>query len=1193
MGGFMWTTRSLRISRAAATSASKQGIKVAPKIIRRWIARSENARLLSVGTEAAILDAAERLAYVMPGSDVQERRENAQKLLPIIMYETLRASNPSEAVALSSALQHARLEDEGKKTRASIEVSRSILERRLDANDEFDTSTSTLSTWRREEAAALRERWPSITTVVREISQRKYDRGDLLAQWALHKPAWYADAPASAYAWLGALANDYDQHEAALSFYDSALSAGIFPRGYWQAIYSFALGHIDEKRTKEYALQATESHPLLHCVKSIHRQEMDSALEHLGRWQPERASDSVLKQILEARLLHASGQTARAISVAIACAEEWQEAGPNILAAELLLQRATHGETEHKLADAQTARSHAMTAVHARRSWFGDSVEPLVLAITCTLVTGAKTQAWSLCQEIPQGEALPSELSDPRLKEQAALTAAVNGLHTTAQGLLTDVEDQFARAHIEAILLEASSQSSSDSGRLQSLWRSAWSLAETDGQRLTAAMGMAENGDELPDLTALMEVAPKIIEEIQLVSRVLRSPGDNLAILKANALKSRILVIKLAERYAAEGDDVAAAHALKSGARHWNDPNIMSMAAYRYAEAGALEEAREAARSALSLGTPSWVGAKHMHALLVEVEFNDGETDKAVEAARSLLSLDPHDDNARWALVKTLFLRGQVTEAWSALSYHGSPLLPRDRDEAKTWLWLGSHYSEDQKFIGIAISLMRDWRDDEEMLGVFIATLNFGLSSDRISLTSEEQAEIATMTQDYLDRFPDSEVLRTVDSGPEDDPLVNVAPLLQASYERVREFKDIQQAVIEGKFPLGMLAVPTGKSLTELSLRSIAHRVFAIDPTTLQDEIEAVDKGQSVAVMIDPTAVLTLAVLSPVGVERLIGGVSSLVTTDQLFRDALQAQESVGISAELTLGWDEEAGKPKVHVEPPGEGALRAQRADRIVEIMKDMIRTPRRELKRMPELRHQNIAWLTGLDYAIEHEMVYWSDDRAMRNLARDRGVSSFGTYALLGYLRQTSAITQDEHTVLCAELLRHNYFDFPFSTPIFEATAISDGWRARGAAQALTFPSSWARPHETVAFALKAISHVADNPEEVANWIAATSMGLIRATNDDSAGSKNLEILLRQLVAQEWFGRDILPHVLTGIRAGVAERDGIADPLEAVFSGLYHGLVRRNGYQLPTAALMSLFSSAEENDKAVIARIILTARD
>ncbi|MBM9437187.1 PIN domain-containing protein [Actinacidiphila bryophytorum] len=1166
---------------------------VSAKTIRQWINRRDNAHLLSLGTEKSLLDAADRLAYIAPGNDATERKENALKLLSIIIYEVIRASSPGDAIALSTALQQARIGDEGERTRASIESARSSLESRFNANDDFDNSTRTLNNWRREEAVTLRDAWPSIATVVREVTQRKFDRGELLAQWASHQPAWYAGAPAAVHGWLGRLAADYDEHEAAFSFYESAISNGIYPRGYWQAIASFALGGLDEQRAKDYALQTSENHPLLDALKAAHQEEWATALNYLDRWQPEKLANQAIKRTFEARLLHAAGQNTRAINVAIACAKEYETAGSNILAAELLLMRATQGETEHNLADSQSARSHAMLAVHARRSWFGDSVEPLVLAIKSALAAGAGTQAWSLCQATPQGEAWQHELDDQRLKEQAALTAAVNGLYATAQTLLEDVDNEFSRVHIEALIMEGSSSRSENIAEVQAQWRSAWSLAQSDGQRITAAMGIAESGGELPDLTELMKVAPKVIEEIQLVSRVLRSPGDTLAALKANALKSRVLVIKLAERHSAGGDDVAAAKAIKAGADHWNDPNLMSMAAHKFAEAGNTDDVRETATTALNLGGKGWDGAKHMYALLVQVEFDDGKTDKAVEAARSLLSLDSHDKNARWALVKALFLRGQVFEAWKILSYHGDPITPRDRDEAKTWLWLGSHYSEDPDFIGKTIALMRDWPNDEEMLGIFIQTLNFGLRGDQISISAEDREMVASVTRGYLERFPDSDLLRTVEPGPDDDPLVNMAPLIRAGYEHSQQFADIQRPVMEGKFPIGMLAAPTGKSLTELSLRRVARHVYAIDLSTIADEVGAVGTAQDNSVIIDPTAVHTLALLAGVGVEQLIGGVSSLLTTDQLFRDALQAQESVGISAEVTIGWDEEAEKPKVYVEAPGEGALRAGRSAQIVQIMESMARVPRRELKCMPELRHQNIAWLTGLDYAIEHEMIYWSDDRAMRYLARDRGVPSFGTYALLEYLKQAGSITHEEHVIMSAELLRNEYFDFPFSSHVFEAAAVADSWQARGAAQALTLPSSWSQAPNAVAFVIKALSHVSQNPVEVTNWTAAVSVGLIRATPEDSTASNNLEILLRQLMGQSWFGRELLPHVLTGIRAGVAEREGVADPVESVFTGLYQSLVRRNGHQHASAVLIGIFSLTADQDKALAARIILTARD
>lgn len=69
-----------------------------------------------------------------------------------------------------------------------------------------------------------------------------------------------------------------------------------------------------------------------------------------------------------------------------------------------------------------------------------------------------------------------------------------------------------------------------------------WEVADTEGERLTAAAGLAAAGADLPDLDRLEADFPDLVAEMELLSRALRaSGGDELAVLRANVAQSPVM----------------------------------------------------------------------------------------------------------------------------------------------------------------------------------------------------------------------------------------------------------------------------------------------------------------------------------------------------------------------------------------------------------------------------------------------------------------------------------------------------------------------------------------------------------------------------------------------------------------------------------------------------------------------------
>ncbi|MFC8102929.1 hypothetical protein [Streptomyces sp. NPDC057363] len=168
------------------------------------------------------------------------------------------------------------------------------------------------------------------------------------------------------------------------------------------------------------------------------------------------------------------------------------------------------------------------------------------------------------------------------------------------------------------------------------------------------------------------------------------------------------------------------------------------------------------------------------------------------------------------------------------------------------------------------------------------------------------------------------------------------------------------------------------------------------------------------------------------------------------------------------------------------------------------------------------------------------------------------FGTLALLDARVDAGLTTPEEALLTKAELLRNHYLDIPFSTDLYHAAALGDGWQAGAVAVALSRPSAWADAKATATFALNAASRaVGTLPHEATGWISAAYSGLHRAT-PPAHRQRNLQAFSLQVLLQPWISSTTLPFIWAGLRAGTEAVSDSGASLEAAraSSGIPLGL-------------------------------------
>lgn len=113
MSALQKLTRGRRVARAAAKRAAAAGVPIRAKSLRVWLSRADTAHQLRQCTESSLEQAAQRLVYVVPGRDAEQRHLDALRVLRIVMEEYVRSVSPQEAALFTSEWERQSAVEDG------------------------------------------------------------------------------------------------------------------------------------------------------------------------------------------------------------------------------------------------------------------------------------------------------------------------------------------------------------------------------------------------------------------------------------------------------------------------------------------------------------------------------------------------------------------------------------------------------------------------------------------------------------------------------------------------------------------------------------------------------------------------------------------------------------------------------------------------------------------------------------------------------------------------------------------------------------------------------------------------------------------------------------------------------------------------------------------------------------------------
>jgi hypothetical protein len=345
--------------------------------------------------------------------------------------------------------------------------------------------------------------------------------------------------------------------------------------------------------------------------------------------------------------------------------------------------------------------------------------------------------------------------------------------------------------------------------------------------------------------------------------------------------------------------------------------------------------------------------------------------------------------------------------------------------------------------------------------------------------------------------------------------------------------------------------------------------------------------------VVDLTALYALSVLDDSLSDLLLGCFLQPEAARAQLVDSIQGTDSLAQRSTLQIGRAPDGAAFPITISDE-EAEARYQRALRIRAQFDKVAANDRIDIEHFPEIplgaRGQS-AWLAAVDNAIDCACPVWCDDRTTRRLAVDKGVSAFGTQALLEALRRNGTIDGESATAHQAQLISRYFVGAGFRDDWLTSAARLDGWKPRGTASFVAHSGALPDATPLLNFVMHGVRRNLNYPDELRNWIAAGSYWLVHVAPSEDAAQANLEILLSMLLREPWLESDKLPYVLLGVRDGIGTTN-VGDPLKPVMERHYRLLAEQTGWALAAQRIRDLVALADPADRVIATGVVLQVR-
>ena len=831
-------------------------------------------------------------------------------------------------------------------------------------------------------------------------------------------------------------------------------------------------------------------------------------------------------------------------------------------------------------------RAHKL-AIEARdrlRTMGGPSHRTVFVACQALVALDEPERALHIGLAAPEGEATRAEAAHAPVQRVVAEAMLMLGRHDDIDQLDLDAFDPWLRSMTRALQAHAR-----DDPTAVRLMHKALKDAREPEARKYVAFALATLGERVDEVDK--ESLDLTDAEAALFSGVAAlqcgDPDSAVEILRHHLPASQMHADWLWRAQQQQGDTHAAIETLRAAVEQFGPDPLGADLVERLVESGHTTEAEAAANDALSRSTSRDVRRRLRTALLHLAETSQ-DWQKAHEHAAAMHSENPEHSGAAWSAVYALSRQGREEDARRYLRTHR--LTPTSEEAAHLVTVLLGGPNAPEIDTAALLELAKLFAQSEQVTGSVLVALMSG--GERVSLTEEHRETARELLEEFVERFPSSEILRRVE-----------ASSVQEQAELLREMVRPRSSAIDwelvddvhaGRAPYGLLWSPV-RPYASLLLDSDCPGGYltavSADPETLEREIEAARAAMGSAVIID-TSVAVLTSRTGLSLDHLAGVFGRVLVPDQLLADASIAVAQAKAGGDATV-WHESALDQVAFREfSQQEKDRMVESAERVVAALKRRQRVASGDVRPQwyPDSVAEPFVWDAALRVAAARGCALWCDDAALRHLAETLGIATFGTYALYEALDgQPARDALPGSLATKIDLLRAHIADVPISwTELAEGFDDSDGpdpawdlWLSR--------PATWREPAVASGLAHRVRELQDRGVQHVPSLVHAACRGFGAAVVDGDRKRALGWVLAGALLelndpAQLAAG---LVHAARAAAAGRDERSRI-DPLPAAAEILLAAYEAETDAAVAAQKLLSVFSSLPSADLRIAASVI-----
>jgi tetratricopeptide (TPR) repeat protein len=691
----------------------------------------------------------------------------------------------------------------------------------------------------------------------------------------------------------------------------------------------------------------------------------------------------------------------------------------------------------HKRAQTSSRRSDdiprainlAKAAVDQLHRCAGSSVHALTVLLHILLSQRSFSEVLDRALAPPVGQATPEEVSSSEVVTAAALAADELGLEDVVEQLVERLDDKIQRGFVRASLARSEGLAAVERRRM---WEQVVETLDSSRPRelLIGVTRLAHFGiDRTADLDCLVRAHVIPAEKLVLIRAVaiaVSDPDKGLPALRAladadhSAAQSLVQVLVHADR-ANE-----AIHVASEAAKRLREPRFYLMQAEMLFSQDRYIEAREVIESALVSPSLSDSMRPDTHAMLARVAARSQDWDRIEQHCEAALKDTPPATRSRflaWLLVESQVRQRAHVRAIETVEK--LRLEPETPGETRVWAAAITSRPLTEATATRMLDLAEQFASDNSLSSDLLTTVisrtrddgDSGLAGphdERTPISDTLRRRAFEAIESHIDAHGEASQIRRIRFSAVDD-LVDV---LREQLEPVqRSLREIADQVLQGKLPLGLLGSAASRSVAYMYATKALGLYIA--SSFLESDCASDMSGAQLA--LDCDVVVDISALMVAG---LIGNFASLRGQ---FRDLLLPQACIndvdiargeidGLTASSGhLSWDTQQDRP-TYTAPDVDQQLESIR--RLTLLQSSLSHTLATQVDELPTFADiigddgREAAWLAPIELAKSRGLVLWSDDVAVRKLARSLGVNAFGTMSLLEVLanKAVSDIADDD---------------------------------------------------------------------------------------------------------------------------------------------------------------------------------------